>query len=57
MAAAAAAEATLGGLVTSQDAVEKELLALQNRVGAMLRTNFDLEDQVIAAEKRLPEKK
>lgn len=53
---AEATEATVTALVTGQDAVEKELFALQNRVGAMLRTNFDLEDQVVAAEKQLPKK-
>ncbi len=50
-------ETTVTGLVASQDAVEKELFELQNRVGAMLRSNFDLEDQVVAAEKQLPTKK
>jgi len=54
---AEAIEATVTGLVASQDAVEKELFALQNRVGAMLRSNFELEDQVVAAEKLLPDKK
>ena len=49
-----ATEATVSGLVAEQDAVEKELFALQTRVGAMLRANFDLEDRVIAAEKLLP---
>ena len=47
---------SLTGLVAEQDAVEKELFALQTRVGAMLRANFDLEDRVIAAEKLLPVK-
>ena len=51
---AEAIEATVSGLVAEQDAVEKELFALQTRVGAMLRANFDLEDRVIAAEKLLP---
>ena len=50
---AEATEATVAGLVASQDAVERELFALQTRVGAMLRTNFDLEDRVVDAEKRL----
>ncbi len=53
---AEATEATVNGLVAEQDAVEKELFALQTRVGAMLRANFDLEDRVIAAEKLLPVK-
>ena len=47
-------EATVTALVASQDAVEKELFELQNKVGAMLRANFELEDRVIAAEKLLP---
>ena len=45
---------TVTALVASQDAVEKELFELQNKVGAMLRANFELEDRVIAAEKLLP---
>ncbi len=47
-------QATVAGLVASQDAVEKELFELQNRVGNVLQENFALEDRVIAAEKQLP---
>ena len=50
-------EATVTSFVSSQDAVEKELFDLQFRVGTMLRANFDLEDRVVEAEKRLPIKK
>lgn len=50
-------EKALGAQVAVQDIVEKELFALQNQVGAMLRNNFDLEDRVVAAEKQLPAKK
>ena len=50
-------EATVASFVASQDAVEKELFDLQFRVGTMLRANFDLEDQVVEAEKKLPSRK
>ena len=50
-------EATVTSFVTSQDAVEKELFDLQFRVGTMLRANFDLQDRVVEAEKKLTSKK